>query len=122
MITVLYIATGGALGAILRYGISVFFKYYFPYFPVGTLFVNFSGSILIGLLVSYSQSQLSNPLFVKYFLIIGFLGSFTTFSAFSLESLEMFNDKKILISLTYIFLSVFLCIFGAGIGYLINKI
>lgn len=118
----IYIAVGGALGSILRYIISVFFKYYIPNFPFGTLFVNFTGSLLIGILVSYSQNQLSNPLFVKYFLIIGFLGSFTTFSAFSLESIEMINDKKIFLSIIYIFFSIFLCILGAGIGYLINKI
>ena len=121
MVNLIYLALGGAIGAILRYIISIFSKYYFPFFPFGTLFINFFGCFLIGILASNLDNQGQSTTFIKYFLIIGFLGSFTTFSAFSLETIQLFNDKKIFLSLIYILLSIFLCIFGTSIGYLINK-
>ncbi len=114
-------AFGGSLGAIFRFLISDFCKIYFNYFPFGTLFINFTGSFLIGILASKLEYQESLIPFIRYFLIIGFLGSFTTFSTFSLESIELINEKKYLFSLIYIFLSVFLCILGAYFGYFINR-
>tara|TARA_B100001750_G_C15112347_1_gene400771 strand:+ start:124 stop:492 length:369 start_codon:yes stop_codon:yes gene_type:complete len=117
-----YVAFGGAIGAVLRFSISNFYKIYFPNFPIGTLFINFFGSFLIGILASSLENQGSSTIFVKYFLIIGVLGSFTTFSTFSLESIELINDKKIFLVSIYIFLSVFLCILGAYIGYFMNRI
>ena len=122
MINLLYVASGGAIGAVLRYLISNFYKYYFPNFPIGTLFINFLGSFLIGVLATSFESNEVSSIFIKYFIIIGILGSFTTFSAFSIESVQLINDKKILLSLFYIFISIFLCISGAFFGYNINKI
>ena len=121
MISVAYIALGGAIGSILRYFTSLIFNSLFPNFPFGTLFVNLLGSFLIGLIISNLENQSSFDLFIKYFLIIGLLGSFTTFSAFSLEVIQLFTDKKITLCLLYIFLSIFLSILGAGLGYFINR-
>ena len=122
MISLLYVASGGAIGAVLRYLTSSFYKFYFPNFPIGTLFVNFIGCFLIGILASNLENQGTSFIFVKYFLIIGVLGSFTTFSAFSFEIFQLINDKKIFFSLIYIFLSVVLCILGVFFGYFLNKI
>ena len=122
MTNLFFIATGGAIGAVARYLISIFYKYYFPNFPIGTLFVNFVGSVLIGILAGQIDNYVKYLPFVKYFIIIGLLGSFTTFSSFSIESIQLFNDKKIFLSLIYVFLSVFLCISGAFLGYQINKL
>jgi len=116
------VASGGAVGALLRYLTSNFYRYYFPNFPIGTLFINFIGSFLIGILASSFEAEGPSSVFIKYFVIIGILGSFTTFSAFSLETIQLINDKKILLSFFYIFLSIFLCIFGAFVGFNINKI
>ena len=120
-INILYVAIGGALGASLRFIISNFLKNYFSYFPVGTLFVNVLGSLCIGILASYLFNKEISLEIIKYFLIIGFLGSFTTFSAFSIETIDMFKNGKIFMSFTYIFLSIFLSIFAAYIGISYNK-
>ena len=122
MIKLIYVASGGAVGAVLRYLTSNFYRFYFPNFPIGTLFINFIGSFLIGILASNLESRGTSYIFIKYFLIIGILGSFTTFSTFSLETIQLVNDKKLFLSFVYIFLSISLCIFGAFIGFSINKI
>ena len=122
MFNILLIATGGALGSISRYIIYNFYIFFFPNFPVGTFFVNFTGSFFIGLLIGYLENNLYNETFIGFFLIIGFLGSFTTFSSFSIEVIEFINDKKFINALFYIILSVSLCIFGAFLGYFINRV
>ena len=122
MINLIYVASGGAVGAVLRYLTSNFYRFYFPNFPIGTLFINFIGSFLIGILASNLESRGTSYIFIKYFLIIGILGSFTTFSTFSLESIQLINDKKLFLLFIYIFLSISLCIFGAFFGFNINKI
>ena len=122
MINLIYVASGGAVGAVLRYLTSNFYRFYFPNFPIGTLFINFIGSFLVGILASNLENNGTSYVFIKYFLIIGILGSFTTFSSFSFETMQLINDKKFFLSLIYIFLSISLCILGAFFGFNINKI
>jgi len=122
LIKLIYVASGGAVGAVFRYLAQNFYKFYFPNFPIGTLFINFIGSFLVGILASNLENNGTSYVFIKYFLIIGILGSFTTFSAFSFETIQLINDKKFFLSLIYIFLSIFLCILGAFCGLNINKI
>ena len=122
IIKLLYIATGGALGSILRFFVSYICKIYFLYFPVGTLLVNVIGSFLAGLLVSYLNNKEISENIIKYFFIIGFLGSFTTFSAFSIETLELLKKDGIYVSLIYIMSSIILSIFAAYIGFTLIKL
>ena len=116
-----WVSLGGAIGASLRYLSSSYLKYIFPNFPFGTLFVNILGSFLIGLLMSYLQNKNISENFIKYFIIIGLLGSFTTFSTFSYEAIDLFNNRKFLTSLIYILFSVIGCLFFAFLGYNFNK-
>ena len=120
-ISLIYVAGGGAFGASLRFFVSSVFKVYFPYFPIGTLIVNIIGSFFIGLLANYLNSKEISELFIKYFVIIGLLGSFTTFSAFSIETIDLIKEGRVSLSLIYILLSIILSISAAFLGFFLNK-
>ena len=122
IINLLYVALGGACGASFRFIITSLSKFFFPYFPLGTLLVNISGCFVIGLLANYIYSKEISDEFVRYFVIVGMLGSFTTFSAFSIETMELLQNNKLYFSILYIFLSVFLCLIAAYLGFYIKKL
>ena len=122
MTNLFLVATGGALGASLRYLTSIFFKYFFYYSFVGTLVVNVLGSFLIGLLVYLVQNKNLSQDLIRYFFIVGVLGSYTTFSAFSFETIDLLSNNKLLLSFMNIFLSLILCLIAAYIGLNFNKI
>ena len=122
MINFFWVAVGGALGASLRFISSSFFNLFYPNLPIGTFFVNALGSFIIGLLINTLEMRNSSEIFIKYFLIIGVLGSYTTFSTFSYEVIELYNNKKLFLSIIYILASVFSCIVAAYVGYTINKV
>ena len=121
MLNIILVATGGATGAILRYILTNLSKTIFTSSIYGTLTVNIIGCFLIGYLVTSDFSKNINENFVKFFLIIGLLGSFTTFSAFSYEVVNLIISKKIFIAFIYISISIFVCILFAYFGMLINK-
>ena len=121
MINLILVATGGATGAILRYILTNLSKTLFMSGIYGTLMVNILGCFLIGYLITSDLSKNISENFVKFFLIIGLLGSFTTFSAFSFEVVNLIYSKKIFIAFIYISISIFVCILFAYLGMLINK-
>ena len=118
----IWVAFGGAVGASLRFVSSSFIKTIYPNFPLSTLFINILGSFIIGLLMNYLEYKNISENFIRYFLIIGLLGSYTTFSTFSFDAVDLINNRKFLLSFFYIFLSVSSCILFAFLGYNINKI
>tara|TARA_B100000446_G_scaffold68930_1_gene65441 strand:+ start:229 stop:597 length:369 start_codon:yes stop_codon:yes gene_type:complete len=122
LINFFWVAAGGALGASLRFVSSSFFNLFYPNLPIGTFFINVLGSFIVGLLINTLEMRNYSEIFIKYFLIIGVLGSYTTFSAFSYEVIELYNNKKFLLSIIYILASVFSCIVAAYAGYTINKV
>ncbi|MDP6047022.1 MAG: fluoride efflux transporter CrcB [Phycisphaerae bacterium] len=99
MIKLLLIAIGGATGALSRYGVGRAMTRFGVEFPWGTLCVNLVGSFLIGLLAGVQLGMSDSPR-IRLLMalgITGFLGAFTTFSAFSLESVSLIrNDKFVL--------------------------
>jgi CrcB protein len=124
LINFLYVALGGSIGASLRFSFSLLFKNFLSlnYLFISTLLVNIIGSFLIGYTIFLLESKNITQDFLKYFIIIGILGSFTTFSTFSLENVEMLVDKKIIQAFLYMFFSLTLCLLFTYIGLNLNKI
>ena len=83
----IWVFLGGGFGSVCRYGLSIFFLVYVPGYPWGTLLVNVLGSAAAGLLLGRFPDA-GYPAW-KLFLLTGFLGGFTTFSSFSLETLSL---------------------------------
>ena len=117
MNTVLAIGTGGALGALSRYwmynGVHALLGRSFPY---GTLTVNVFGSLAIGFLYVWLFDRLNVGSDWRAFLVVGFLGAFTTFSAFSIETLNLLQQGSFSKSLVNIFANVVICVAAAWLG------
>ena len=118
------VALGGSIGASTRYVFYLISKNLLSTSNlfINTLVVNIIGSFLIGYLIVLLEKKSLSQDFIKYFFIIGVLGSFTTFSAFSLETIDLIVNKKILIAFIYIFSSLFLCLLFTFIGLNFNKL
>ena len=118
------VALGGSIGASTRYFFYLISKNLLSTdnLFINTLIVNIIGSFLIGYLIVLLENKSLSQDFIKYFFIIGVLGSFTTFSAFSLETIDLIVNKKILIAFFYIFSSLFLCLLFTFIGLNFNKL
>ena len=111
MKSLLIVGLGGSLGAISRYLISIFMlKVIGTSFPWSTLLVNILGSFLMGALFEVLSQKISFSYELKLLLMVGFLGSFTTFSTFSMDAVSLFEQGGNLSSFIYIFLSVLLSI------------
>ena len=124
MSNLLLVAFGGSIGASTRYFFYLVSKNLFSpnYIFINTLIINIIGSFLIGYLIFLLENKSFSQDFLKYFFIIGILGSFTTFSAFSLESIDLLVNKRFLIAFLYIFLSLFLCLIFTFLGLNFNKL
>ena len=90
--SLIYIALGGGLGAVSRFLLTEYLNNNISYlFPIGTIFVNILGCFIVGCIAGYFASK-SSPIYL--FFVIGFLGSFTTMSAFSIQAIELFNSNS----------------------------
>jgi CrcB protein len=117
-----YIAFGGAVGAVLRYGIGTLLKSdNVLSFPLHTFSINVLGSLLIGLAASILVTS-NNKELLQHFLMIGILGGFTTFSSFSLENIYLIQNGKLTTALIYILLSNIVGILAAFGGYQLHQL
>lgn len=118
---VLAIIAGASCGALLRYFISNALNSRLELMPLGTLVCNLTGAFLIGLITAYLSTRLQPSAPIKLFLVTGFLGSLTTFSTFSLESVNLLLSdaplRAIAHSLFHLLGSVFLAFTGLFIGH-----
>lgn len=114
--TILQIALGGALGAVLRYLCVSAMT-----FPFGTVFVNIVGSFVMGFaLVWLTESGSEHARFAPL-VMTGLLGGFTTFSAFSLDTLRLFEAGQVSAAALYIFGTVALCLVCVVLGALLGR-
>ncbi|MDY6930477.1 MAG: fluoride efflux transporter CrcB [Halobacteriota archaeon] len=117
----LLIATGGAIGALSRYAISgLTYGRVNESFPFGTLFVNLIGAFVIGFLWGLAENEdISSDM--HSFLFIGILGSFTTFSTYSLETLNLFREGNTNLAILNILVINLLGIALALIGFITSR-
>ncbi len=119
----LLVGAGGAIGAMARYGFAGLVGRAWPMsFPLATLLINIIGSIAMGLLVGLMARFL--PPWqedARLFVAVGILGGFTTFSAFSLDTIVLFERGEWLSAGAYVLLSVVLCLIGLYLGLLVTR-
>ncbi|MFM7180848.1 MAG: fluoride efflux transporter CrcB [Verrucomicrobiales bacterium] len=120
--TYLAVMAGGAVGVGLRVFLSGWIAAKFgEAFPWGTLVVNVSGCLVIGFFTGISGPEgmlLTSPL-TRQVVAIGLLGGFTTYSSFSLQTINLFSNGQILYGLGNIFLTLLLCLAGTWLGLIL---
>jgi fluoride exporter len=117
--TLAQVAIGGALGAMARFGTqSLAFRLFGPAFPVGTLAANVLGSFLMGLAVAWLVDR--DVARFSPFLLVGFLGAYTTFSTYALDALKLWERGDAVPALGYVLgsvvLSIAACLAGLALG------
>ena len=125
----LAIAAGGAIGAMMRYGVTLWSHEsrlwyntgWDQTFPYGTLIVNVLGSFLIGFLTILLIQKFSSVEWLKLFLFVGVLGAFTTFSTFSLESVELLSSGKTSMALINMAANLIGSVLAAATGLYLGK-
>jgi CrcB protein len=118
---ILLIGAGSFVGGILRYLLALFIdsKLFSP-IPLGIFIVNFTGCLLIGILIGLSEKFRIAPE-LQLIIATGVLGGFTTFSAFSLGTIEMLRNEQWLYSFLYIIVTVFVCLLSSYLGLVMVK-
>jgi CrcB protein len=120
MTNYIWVALGGALGSMARYAVGIGAAHAWgDRFPWGTLLINICGSFVIGFfgtLTSQAGPIPTGPQ-LRIFVMVGLCGGFTTFSAFSLQTLELLQAGEAIRAGFYVVLSVVLCLVGVFLGY-----
>ena len=123
MYSFLLVGAGGAIGAMARYGFASLVGRAWPMsFPLATLLINIIGSVAMGLLVGLMARFL--PPWqedARLFIAVGILGGFTTFSAFSLDTIVLVERGEWFSAGAYVLLSVVLCLIGLYLGLLVTR-
>ena len=122
MAQMLFIAVGGAAGALLRFWVSNgVYTLLGRGFPYGTLAVNVIGSLAMGLLYVFFLERMTVSPELRGAILIGLLGSFTTFSTFSIETLNLIEQAEFFKAGLNMLLSVFACLIAAWFGLVVGR-
>ena len=122
MISVLWVALGGAVGSMARFGVNMAApRFLGQSFPWATLTVNIVGSLLMGFLVSFLAEKYADQPDLRLFLLTGVLGGFTTFSAFSLDVLNLVQRGEAAMAFVYAMASVLLSIIAVFAGFMMSR-
>jgi CrcB protein len=117
-----YVALGGAIGSVLRFGINRWLTLLLgDALPWGTILINICGAFVIGLFAAYFEGNARTfiPLEVRQFVLVGLCGGFTTFSSFSLQTMVLLNAGETGRAMLNIALSVALCLIAVTLGYML---
>jgi len=118
----LAVAIGGAFGSVLRFMMVSAVSRIAPLtFPTGTLLVNVLGSFIVGMLYVWFIERTGVAPELRAFLIVGVLGGFTTFSAFSLDTVNLMMQDQYWKASLYVVSSVLLSLLGTGLGVLLGR-
>ncbi|NOG71591.1 fluoride efflux transporter CrcB [Roseicella sp. DB1501] len=117
--TCLIVMLGGAFGTLARYAVSVLALPISRELPWGTIIINVTGSFLIGLFGTLTLAHGRYPVSenLRLFVMIGFCGGYTTFSSFSLQTLDLLRSGAVLRAGVNILASVALCVAGVALGH-----
>jgi CrcB protein len=116
----LLVGLGGFIGSILRYGIGrvpISESY-----PVATFLINLVGAFIVGFVSEITKEKATPESTAYLFTQTGLCGGFTTFSTFSLETIELFRNERYLVASSYAVLSVACCLAGVCLGILLAKL
>ena len=120
-VTYLYVFVGAAIGGVGRYSLSGVIGYWIGLtFPWGTLIVNITGCFIIGVFntVTGPDGILLVPANLRVFVMVGICGGYTTFSSFSLETLNLVRNGEWFASGAYIVASTLFCLVGVWLGHI----
>jgi len=124
MFAYLWVAIGGALGSVSRFWLSgIIARHFGETFPWGTLVINVTGSLIIGFFAASTGTEgrwLVSPSFRTFFMI-GICGGYTTFSSFSLQTLNLLRDREWLYAGGNVILSVILCLVAVWLGWMLGS-
>ncbi len=120
--TLFLIGLGGGIGSVLRYLTSVVIeKYYATVFPLATLIINIFGCLLIGIIMGVLAKNQVTDSAMKWLLVTGFCGGFTTFSAFGYENIRLLQNGNIFLPFVYISSSIILGLGSVWLGFILVK-
>ncbi len=122
MLNALAVGCGGFIGAVSRYYLSVLIsRYNNSGFPISTLIINVLGSFLIGLITEVLINLYPNNKKMQLFLTTGILGGFTTFSTFSLETINLYQNGNTIFAIANVVFSITFCLAGVVLGKMLAK-
>jgi CrcB protein len=122
MLHILSVTLGGALGALSRYWLSGWLNSADQKLPVGTLTANVVGSLLMGIFFVLIMERAKLPAEMRPLLMTGFLGAFTTFSTFSLETVTLIHEGHVTAAIFYVLLSVVLSVTALAVAIWLTRL
>lgn len=121
MLKIIFLLTGGALGSLSRYLVSgLTHRYISGIFPWGTLMANATGALIIGIFWGIFDQRDIGPN-TRMFVFVGFLGGYTTFSTFALETMNLVRDGEMKIAIFNVLANNMLALVLVFVGYFLSK-